>query len=101
MKTECSQLVNITMRDYLFGIDGEKNAALNQILLELKKYIFYSCPEEISNSAFGEQFIKNVRSLIIKEKRLVKENIAMEIFYNKWKNFVSIYDFRGPDLDFI
>ena len=55
LQNECEQTINITMITFLFGIPGNDYNALNQILLELKKSIFYSCTEELSSNAFNYQ----------------------------------------------
>ena len=99
--SECDQPRDIKMVDYLFGLGGIKNMATNQILLELKKMIFYSSPEEISNGAFCDRFKNNIIILIIKEKCLLSNSGEFESFYTKWENFTSIYDFRGPDNSFL
>ena len=80
--SECDQPRDIKMVDYLFGLGGIKNMATNQILLELKKIIFYSSPEEISNGAFCDRFKNNIRILIIKEKSLLSNSGEFESFYS-------------------
>jgi hypothetical protein len=70
------------MVDYLFGINGEKHLGLNQLLLELKKSIFYNANEFATCDAFCEHFICQARFLIIQEKQ-----IALKI--NKLDNFSS------------
>ena len=86
------------MIDYMFGIQGEKFLALNHILLELKKKIFYSTTEEINSQSFCEQFWNIIRKLIIKEKRIFSEKNKFEIFSTRWNDYTMIYDFRGPDV---
>ena len=61
---------NITVIEYLFGISGNDYLALIQIILELRKSIFYSCTKEIASEAFCEQFIDKLHKLIIKEKSI-------------------------------
>ena len=89
------------MIDYIFGKQGGKFLALNHILLELKKTIFYSTTEEISSQTFCEQFWNKIKSIILKEKRIFSENNKYEIFCEKWDDFTHIYDFRGPDVQLI
>ena len=98
LKSKCNQPRSITMIDYMFGIQGEKFLALNHILLELKKKIFYSTTEEISSQSFCEQFWNIIRKLIMKEKRIFSEKNKFEIFSTRWNDFTMIYDFRGPDV---
>ena len=98
LQTECNQTENITMIEYLFGKQGSKYLALNQILLELKKAIFYSTTEELNSPAFCGRFFTKLRSLIIKEKRISSENNKLDVFFSKWDHFTAIYDFRGPDV---
>ena len=82
------------MVDYLFGIKGEKHLALNQILLELQKSIFYNANEF---ATLCEHFICQTRFLIIKEKQIALKNNKLDNFFTKWEHFIMIYDFRGPD----
>ena len=98
IRNDCEQIVNITVKEYLFGISGNEYGALNQIILELKKYIFYSSKEELLSDAFCEQFKLKLRPVIIKEKQIMLQNNKIEQFFSKWKNFSQIYDFMGPDL---
>ena len=90
--------INITMITFLFGIPGNDYNALNQILLELKKSIFYSCTEELSSNAFCEQFKAKLQKIIIKEKHMISKSNIIEQFFSKRTNLTAIYDFRGPDL---
>ena len=100
LQNECNQREIITMAEYLFGKQGDKHLALNHILLECKKMIFYSTTEDLISPAFCEHFINKLRLLIIKEKRLALESNSFETFCSKWETFAAIYDFRGPDLQF-
>lgn len=99
LKSECNQSYSITMIEYMFGKQGEKYLALNHILLELKKTIFYSSTVDLNSPSFCEQFYNKIRSLIIKEKRIFCEKNKFENFCERWGNFLTIYDFRGPDVD--
>ena len=47
----------------MFGF--RDNPALNQILLELKKEIFYSFDPNVDVTAFFESFVDKIRKLII------------------------------------
>ena len=98
MNTQCNQPKNITMVEYLFGLGGDRNIAIDHILLELKKTIFYSTLEDLTNPSFCEHFQNKIRLLIIKEKLVMSENDKLEFFFSKWENFTTIYDFRGPDV---
>ena len=98
LENECNHSSSINMVEYLFGKMGEKYLALNQILLELKKDIFYNANEFDSSEAFCEHFICNLRSLMTKEKQLAMKNNKFVNFSIKWEHFTAIYDFRGPDM---
>ena len=91
----------ITVESYLFGFVGSRRDGLNHILLELKKYIFYNLRENMVVSAFCEHFQTTLRALMIKEKTNALSSNKMGTFNEKWKNYTSIYDFRGPDMHFI
>ena len=86
------------MIEYLFGKYGVEHLALNHILIELKKMIFYSDKTMINSPNFKDLFMERIRMLIIKEKGIFLRKRSFEAFHEKWKNFVFIYDFRGPDV---
>ena len=98
LKDECGVTIDIGLIQYLFGISGSKYLGLNHVLLELKKTIFYSWDSNIENNAFCQQVKNNIKKIIIKEKSIMLKNNQYEEFDTKWDKFVSIYDFRGPDL---
>ena len=100
LERECQIGENINMINYLFGFNGESNLALNHIILELKKMIFYNLLEFNNPEAFCEHFFSKIRALIIREKYVAEKNDQLETFYKKWNKFTAIYDFRGPDLIF-
>ena len=89
------------MNNYLFGFGGSGNIALNHVLLELKKHLFYNWGENIGVDAFCEHFTSILRSLIIKEKIIALYSDKYEKFDEKWKVFRDIYDYRGPDMPLI
>ena len=95
---ECGVTIDIGLIQYLFGISGSKYLGLNHVLLELKKAIFYSWDSNIENNAFCQQVNNNIKKIIFKEKSIMLKNNQYEEFDTKWDKFVSIYDFRGPDL---
>ena len=97
LQAECNVVVDITLEKYLFGFGSSEHCALNHILLELKKHIFYNWSEDIGVEAFCEQFIKTIKSIIIKEKTIAVYSDTYSTFDEKWKLFTSIYDYRGPD----
>ena len=98
IEQKCRYSDSISMIEYLFGKSGEKHLALNQILLELKKSLFYNINDSSTSEPFCEQFWKTCRSLIIKEKLIASQNNKLEKFSSKWENYTAIYDFRGPDI---
>ena len=51
----------------------------------------------MEDDAFIEIVKYNVKKLIIKEKNIMIEKNQYESFNNKWKAFLPIYDFMGPD----
>ena len=86
------------MVEYLFGKEGDEHLAMNHILLELKKTIFYSDINVLRSCAFKELFFHRIRALVIKEKTISLSKNTFGNFEKKWKHYTSIYDFRGPDL---
>ena len=95
---KCSQTKEISLVEYLFGKVGKKYLALNHIILELKKQIFYSDSILLSYHGFPEMFECKVRALMIKEKIVFQRKNGYDIFEDKWRDFTYIYDFRGPDI---
>ena len=89
------------MKNYLFGYGGLENAALNHVLLQLKKHLFYNGSDNTGIDAFCEHFASILRSLIIKEKTIALYTDKYDKFNDKWKVFTDIYDYRGPDMPLI
>ena len=48
--------------------------------------------------SFCEKLKCTIKRLIVKEKILMGIRNEYEKFNEKWGNFTSIYDFRGPDI---
>ena len=93
--------VYITMKQYLFGFQGNKFLGLNHVLLELKKYIFYNFEENVRVIHLFERFQRRIMHLIIKEKIIALKTESFESFRVKWGNFTEFYDFYGPDCQVI
>ena len=101
LKTKCTVGVDIDMRNYLFGFQGNKFSGLNHILLESKKFMFYNWEENVRVEQLFERFKRKVMHLIIKEKNIALSGDRFETFMNKWENFTEFYDFLGPDCQVI
>ena len=86
LKNDCNVIEDISFVPYLFGFGN--NEGLNHVLLEL---------ENVSVGTFCERFQVKVRKLMIKEKQIMLLNNKFEEYLNKWKTFMPIYDFLGPD----
>ena len=99
LKQTCRVQENLGFVEYIFGV--KSNIALNHIFLELKKEVFYNFDENIGVEAFCERFIEKIRKIMIKEKNCIKSNTMYDQYTKKWEKFVSIYDFRGPDLNIV
>ena len=95
----CNVQEEITVLPYLFGYQNK--TGLNHILIELKKQIFYDWKPNLNLYTFGEQLKAKIRKVIIKEKHVMIQNSKFEEFWLKWKDFRAIYDFLGPDFQFI
>ena len=91
--------VDINFKNYIFGFPGQDKLGLNQILLQLKKEIFYNWEENVTIVAFFDIFISKVKKLMIKEKHVALSKNSFYKFQDKWKDFCIIYDFRGPDCE--
>ena len=90
-------MYRVSMVEFLFGKTGDAYLALNHALLELKKLLFFSENETLELPHFPELYFSRIRTLIIKEKIIALKNNKYDEFSSKWNDFVSIYDFRGPD----
>ena len=101
LNTKCTVGVDINMKQYMFGFQGNKLLGLNHVLLELKKYIFYNFEENVGVVHLFERFKRRIMHLIIKEKNLALSAGNYETFRVKWENFTEIYDFYGPDCQVI
>ena len=69
----------------------QNSDALNEILLELRKKLFYNF------IAVLRDFKSKIMYLMIKEKKIALIHDSFESFVDKWKQFHDIYDFMGPD----
>ena len=98
LNQQCQVEVTINIKSYLFGF--LKNAALNQILLELKKLIFYTWDPAMDVNSFFRIFISKIRKLMIIEKNIYLSTKSFDQYNKKWEKFKDIYDFNGPDLQF-
>ena len=101
LNTKCTVGVDINMKQYMFGFQGNKFLGLNHVLLELKKYIFYNFEENVGVAQLFERFNRRIMHLMIKEKMLALSAGNYEIFRVKWENFTEIYDFYGPNCQVI
>ena len=99
IKKDCGVNENIGLVEYIFGF--KTNVALNHILLQFKKEVFYNFDKNVGVDTFCERVISKIRRNMIKEKNCVKSDQMYENYIKKWDNFKSIYDFRGPDLSII
>ena len=103
LNSECNTSLSLagSLKGYLFGFEAERFPALNQILLELKIFNFYNLPKDynLGYNILKDKFCSRIRKLISKEKSISLQNYTYEAFEFKWENFVSLYDFRGPDYD--
>ena len=61
----------------------------------------YNWSENTGIDAFCEHFASIQRSLIIKEKIIALYTDKYDKFDDKWKVFIDIYDYRGPDMPLI
>ena len=98
LRDDCNLVDTITVENYLFGFMGLKREGINHILLELKKHVFYNWCAEIETDVFCEQLKSKVKALMIKEKLIALSNGRLTSFTEKWEQYTSIYDFRGPDI---
>ena len=67
-------------------------------VVKLSKYRqYFTLESNLEDDAFIEIVKYNVKKLIIKEKNIMIEKNQYKSFNNKWKAFLPIYDFMGPD----
>ena len=99
LKQSCRIQENIGIKEYLFGVNS--NVALNHIFIEFKKEIFYNFDQNVGVSTFCERLIEKIRKIMIKEKNCINSDKMYDQYIKKWETFISIYDFRGPDLNIV
>ena len=105
LNTHCNTALSLegSRDEFVFGLQGSKFKALNQILLELKVFNFYYTRE---NSQTGNDILKNIffariKKIMLREKCIALGKNKFDDFDEKWGNFIHIYDYRGPDVDHI
>ena len=103
LNSECGTILSLedSRNEYLFGLPAENFPALNQILLELKVFNFYSLPKDanLGHPILLKMFFSRLRKIILQEKCIGIFKKSYEEFEFKWEKFIAIYDFRGPDFD--
>ena len=95
LKDQCKIKENIDSLHYIFGF--KNNPALNHILLELKKEVFYNWDSEVTLDNFFGRFVAKIRKIMIIEKGCIKGDRTFDQYCKKWDAFLEVYDFRGPD----
>ena len=98
---KCKAIGHINMMDFFFGIPGIEYDGVNQVLIELKKFIFYDWKAEVCVDELCARFTLKIIKLIVKEKTIFLSSKKIDRFNTKWENFKYIYDFRGPDIHII
>ena len=87
LNEECDTSLSLeeSRNDYLFGLEGEKFCALNQILLELKIFNFYNLPKDVNQGINVRKikFLCRIRKLMAKEKYINVLNCVYENFVSK------------------
>ena len=99
LNQQCQIDETISIKRYLFGF--LKNTALNQILLELKKLIFYTGDPAMQVDSFFTLFVSKIRKVMIIERQVKLSTKSLDQYSEKWEKFKDIYDFNGPDLQII
>ena len=95
LKEKCNLQENIDGVQFICGV--KNNTALNHILIEIKKELFYNWDNEVGLEIFLDRFVAKIRKKMILEKNCIKSNLLFDQYSKKWNNFIYIYDFRGPD----
>ena len=87
----------LRVEEFLFGTDGLGVQGVNHFILECKIFLFYDYEWKDPVNVNVDKFYRSIKRTIIKEKEIARGKTRYDKFENKWKNFTSIYDFRGPD----
>ena len=95
LRIQCNFQENIDSLQYFFGF--KNNIAVNHIVLELKKELFYNWDSTVDVGIFLERFVAKIRKVMIIEKKCIKTDKMFNQYSKKWNEFIVIYDFRGPD----
>ena len=105
LRAHCKTALDIEeSRDqYIFGFQGKKHVALNQILLELKVFNFYYIKEnpQTREDILQKIYFARIKKIILREKDIALLSNKYDEFDEKWENFTYIYDYRGPDIDIV
>ena len=81
----------------MFGIPDRNKQALNQIFIEIKRFIFYDWGQNTSNITKLRILKNRLRHVILLDKRYFYSQRNFSGFFEKWGNFTPIYDMFGPD----
>ena len=81
---QCENLAkDITMREYLFGLNEANNEGINHILIELKMFLFYTFDYNDTVEQATKRFFGIVRRDITKEKSLAHNSTKYDSFVEK------------------
>ena len=92
---DCKAVDHISQIGYLLGFPDKEG--LNSILLEVKKFIFYSYDPDKSIDIQISMLESRLRRLIILEKKYYSAIDKWDHFFDKWEIFSAIYMTYGPD----
>ena len=67
-------------------IFGGQNLGLNQVVLELKKELFYNKETTVNKNQFLNIFLSKIRTIMIKEKLVMFNGSKGEEYISKWEN---------------
>ena len=95
--TQCKAPSNISFEDYLLGPIETNDQALNAVFIIIKKYIFYEWAQNTSYATKLNIIKSRVRRVILLEKKYYDSKHELDGFFEKWKNYTSIYNMYGPD----
>ena len=96
LKKECNISVEFDMVQYLLGYSGNENFGLNQVLLELKKAIFYSWGNNMDCNTFLNKWNIMLRKQWLRKSYWWLKTTNIWVFLKNGKNFSQFMTFWDP-----
>ena len=95
INTNSEHPINLNKTEYLLGVIGKENKALNTLYLLTKAYIYES---KLKGERLNLELMKKQILLYVKtEKYIHRKNDTLDLFLVKWNNFSFLTDATGQN----